>query len=92
MRVPATKCCVLLAGLVCLFCLLLGLGFTTPSGNYWFTIFNDYGATFSLLFIVLIEVLSVSYIYGIKRFVFLCVVEPPFVCCQFSFCLYLTSG
>ncbi|XP_071326221.1 sodium- and chloride-dependent transporter XTRP3-like [Trachinotus anak] len=55
-------------GLVCLFCLLLGLGFTTPSGNYWFTMFNDYGATFSLLFIVLIEVITVSYIYGIKRF------------------------
>ncbi|XP_023127382.1 sodium- and chloride-dependent transporter XTRP3 [Amphiprion ocellaris] len=55
-------------GLVCLFCLLLGLGFTTTSGNYWFTIFNDYGATFSLLFIVLIEVITVSYIYGIKRF------------------------
>ncbi|XP_076594330.1 sodium- and chloride-dependent transporter XTRP3 [Chaetodon auriga] len=58
----------LLNGLVCLFCLLLGLGFTTTSGNYWFTMFNDYGATFSLLFIVLIEVLTVSYIYGIKRF------------------------
>lgn len=62
--------CVLLLGLVCLFCLLLGLGFTTASGNYWFTIFNDYGATFSLLFIVLIEVITVSYIYGIKRFVY----------------------
>uniref|UniRef100_A0A8C7CR94 Transporter n=1 Tax=Oncorhynchus kisutch TaxID=8019 RepID=A0A8C7CR94_ONCKI len=57
-----------LNGLVCLFCLLLGLGFTTHSGNYWFTMFNDYGATFSLLFIVLIEVITVCYIYGIKRF------------------------
>ncbi|XP_068188964.1 sodium- and chloride-dependent transporter XTRP3-like [Antennarius striatus] len=55
-------------GLVCLFCLLLGLGFTTTSGNYWFAIFNEYAATFSLLFIVLIEVITVSYIYGIKRF------------------------
>lgn len=56
-------------GLVCAFCLLLGLGFTTTSGHYWFTIFNDYAATFSLLFIVLFEVVIVSYIYGIKRFV-----------------------
>ncbi|XP_072251107.1 sodium- and chloride-dependent transporter XTRP3-like [Leuresthes tenuis] len=55
-------------GFVCLFCLLLGLGFTTTSGNYWFVMFNDYGATFSLLFIVLIEVITVSYFYGIKRF------------------------
>ncbi|XP_059195564.1 sodium- and chloride-dependent transporter XTRP3-like [Centropristis striata] len=58
----------LLNGIVCVFCLLLGLGFTTTSGNYWFTMFNDYGANFSLLFIVLIEVITVSYIYGIKRF------------------------
>ncbi|XP_072317128.1 sodium- and chloride-dependent transporter XTRP3-like [Eucyclogobius newberryi] len=57
-----------LNGSVCVFCLLLGLGFTTPSGNYWFTMFNDYGANFSLLFIVLIEVITVSYIYGLKRF------------------------
>ncbi|XP_062322453.1 sodium- and chloride-dependent transporter XTRP3-like [Osmerus eperlanus] len=55
-------------GLVCVVCLLLGLGFTTRSGNYWFTMFNDYGATFSLLFIVLVEVITVSYIYGIRRF------------------------
>ncbi|XP_037533261.1 sodium- and chloride-dependent transporter XTRP3A [Nematolebias whitei] len=55
-------------GIVCVFCLLLGLGFTTTSGNYWFTMFNDYGATFSLLFIVLIEVITVSYYYGFKRF------------------------
>ncbi|CAL9706324.1 unnamed protein product [Knipowitschia caucasica] len=57
-----------LNGGVCVFCLLLGLGFTTPPGNYWFTMFNDYGASFSLLFIVLIEVITVSYIYGLKRF------------------------
>ena len=49
--------------------MLVGLGFTTTAGNYWFTIFNDYAATFSLLFVVLIEVITVSYIYGIRRFV-----------------------
>ncbi|KAJ8288257.1 hypothetical protein COCON_G00009160 [Conger conger] len=57
-----------LSGLVCAGCFLLGLGFTTSSGNYWFTIFNDYAANLSLLFIVIVEVISVSYIYGIKRF------------------------
>ena len=64
--------CVCAAGLVCVVCLLLGLGFTTRSGNYWFTMFNDYGATFSLLFIVLVEVITVSYIYGIRRCVSVC--------------------
>lgn len=57
------------AGLLCVFCMVLGLGFTTTSGNYWFTIFNDYGANLSLLFIVLAEVITISYIYGIKKFV-----------------------
>ncbi|KAG7260227.1 hypothetical protein CRUP_007880 [Coryphaenoides rupestris] len=55
-------------GLVCLFCLLVGLSFTTRPGNYWFTMFNDYAASFSLLFVVLIEVIIISYVYGIKRF------------------------
>ncbi|XP_019735669.1 sodium- and chloride-dependent transporter XTRP3A [Hippocampus comes] len=55
-------------GILCLIFLLLGLAFTTPSGNYWFTMFNDYGASFSLLFVVLIEIITVSYLYGIKRF------------------------
>uniref|UniRef100_A0A3P8VLK2 Transporter n=1 Tax=Cynoglossus semilaevis TaxID=244447 RepID=A0A3P8VLK2_CYNSE len=58
----------LLNGIVCLFCFLLGLGFSTPSGNYWFTMFNDYGASFSLLFIVFFESIAIVYIYGMKRF------------------------
>nr|XP_057909127.1 sodium- and chloride-dependent transporter XTRP3-like isoform X2 [Doryrhamphus excisus] len=57
-----------LNGIVCLVLMLLGLGFTTPSGNYWFSMFNDYGTSFSLLFVVLIEIIIVSYIYGMKRF------------------------
>lgn len=55
-------------GLVCLLCLLLGFGFTSRSGSYWFTIFNEYAATLSLLFIVFIEVISVCYVYGLRRF------------------------
>jgi len=55
------------AGLVCVFCLLVGLLFTTRPGNYWFTMFNDYAASFSLLFVVLVEVIIISYVYGIKR-------------------------
>lgn len=58
----------LLNGIMCCIFFLLALGFTTPSGNYWLTIFNDYGTNFSLLFIVLMELIAVSYIYGLKRF------------------------
>uniref|UniRef100_A0A8C6U4Z4 Transporter n=1 Tax=Neogobius melanostomus TaxID=47308 RepID=A0A8C6U4Z4_9GOBI len=59
----------LLNGLVCVFCLLLGLGFTTPSGNYWFTIFNDYGCNFSVFFVVLFELIAVNKFYGLKRYI-----------------------
>ncbi|XP_077382456.1 sodium- and chloride-dependent transporter XTRP3A-like isoform X2 [Festucalex cinctus] len=55
-------------GILSLIMLLLGLAFTTPSGNYWFIMFNDYGASFSLLFVVFVEILTVSYLYGLKRF------------------------
>ena len=57
-----------------MFCLLVGLSFTTPQGNYWFTMFNDYAASFSLFVIVLVEVIIVSYVYGIKRCVGLCAI------------------
>ncbi|XP_019735494.1 sodium- and chloride-dependent transporter XTRP3-like [Hippocampus comes] len=57
-----------LNGILCLIFLLFGLPFTTPSGNYWFTLFNEYGASLAMLFVVLIEIVMVSYLYGIKRF------------------------
>ncbi|XP_077431617.1 sodium- and chloride-dependent transporter XTRP3A-like [Vanacampus margaritifer] len=57
-----------LNGIVCLILMLLSLALTTSSGNYWFAIFNEYGASFSMLFVVLIEIVAVSYIYGLKRF------------------------
>uniref|UniRef100_A0A8C6U8D9 Transporter n=1 Tax=Neogobius melanostomus TaxID=47308 RepID=A0A8C6U8D9_9GOBI len=44
-------------------------GFTTPSGNYWFTIFNDYGCNFSVFFVVLFELIAVNKFYGLKRYI-----------------------
>ncbi|XP_043921460.1 sodium- and chloride-dependent transporter XTRP3 [Protopterus annectens] len=58
----------MLAGILCVTCCLVGLMFTTGSGNYWFDIFNDYSTTLSLLLIVLVETLSICYVYKIKRF------------------------
>ncbi|XP_062056118.1 sodium- and chloride-dependent transporter XTRP3 [Lepus europaeus] len=57
-----------ISGLVCLINLAIGLVFTLESGNYWFDILNDYGATLSLLLIVLVEAVSVCYVYGLRRF------------------------
>ncbi|XP_008577429.1 PREDICTED: sodium- and chloride-dependent transporter XTRP3 [Galeopterus variegatus] len=57
-----------ISGLVCLINCAIGLVFTTEAGSYWFDIFNDYAATLSLLLIVLVETVSVSYVYGLRRF------------------------
>ncbi|XP_006012768.1 sodium- and chloride-dependent transporter XTRP3 isoform X3 [Latimeria chalumnae] len=57
-----------LTGLVCFVSCIIGLMFTTGSGNYWFTIFDTYAATLSLLLIVLVEIMAVCYIYGLRRF------------------------
>ncbi|KAM6169647.1 sodium- and chloride-dependent transporter XTRP3 isoform 2-T2 [Rhynchocyon petersi] len=57
-----------ISGLVCLLNCAIGMVFTMDSGNYWFDIFNDYAATLSLLLIVLVETISVCYVYGLRRF------------------------
>ncbi|XP_074006807.1 sodium- and chloride-dependent transporter XTRP3 isoform X2 [Numenius arquata] len=57
-----------ISGAVCFINCVIGLTFTMEAGNYWFDIFNDYAATLSLLFIVLVETIAVCYIYGIRRF------------------------
>ncbi|XP_052280879.1 sodium- and chloride-dependent glycine transporter 1-like isoform X2 [Dreissena polymorpha] len=47
---------------------LLGLPFTTRSGIYWVTLVDYYGAAWSVLLTGLIEVIAISYCYGIRRF------------------------
>uniref|UniRef100_A0A8D0GDG2 Transporter n=1 Tax=Sphenodon punctatus TaxID=8508 RepID=A0A8D0GDG2_SPHPU len=57
-----------ISGIVCFVNCIVGLIFTMEAGNYWFDIFNDYAATLSLLLIVLVETISVCYVYGLRRF------------------------
>ncbi|KAF3691812.1 Sodium-dependent neutral amino acid transporter B(0)AT3 [Channa argus] len=55
-------------GLICLTSFTVGLIFTLGSGNYWLEIFNSYVGSMPLLIIAFFEIVSVVYIYGIKRF------------------------
>ncbi|XP_006893111.1 PREDICTED: sodium- and chloride-dependent transporter XTRP3 [Elephantulus edwardii] len=57
-----------ISGLVCLLSCAVGMVFTMDAGSYWFDIFNDYAATLSLLLIVLVETISVCYVFGLRRF------------------------
>lgn len=58
----------LLTGFICLTSFCVGLVFTLGSGNYWLDIFNSYVGSLPLLIIAFFEIISVVYIYGIKRF------------------------
>ncbi|XP_078276644.1 sodium-dependent neutral amino acid transporter SLC6A17 [Rhinoraja longicauda] len=46
----------------------IGLIFVQRSGNYYVTMFDDYSATLPLTIVVILENISVSWVYGTKKF------------------------
>lgn len=46
---------------------LIGIPMITSRGLYWFTIFDDYAASYAVICIAIMEMISVSWIYGIDR-------------------------
>lgn len=42
---------------------------TLHSGNYWLQVIENYAVGIPLLVIALVECLSVSYVYGVERWV-----------------------
>ncbi|XP_024125295.1 sodium-dependent neutral amino acid transporter SLC6A17 [Oryzias melastigma] len=56
-----TVCC-------CIVAFLCGLLFVQRSGNYFVTMFDDYSAGLPLTVVVILENISVSWVYGTKRF------------------------
>lgn len=57
----------ILTGVACFGCFCIGLVFTTGAGEYWLTLFDNYGAM-GLTLIALIEILAVMYVYGHEKF------------------------
>ncbi|KOB66239.1 Transporter [Operophtera brumata] len=62
-----------LTGIVCTFCFLVGLIFTTGAGEYWLKMFDSFAGTIGLVVVALLEMVSVIYIYGHER-----VVKTPY--------------
>ncbi|XP_077573598.1 sodium-dependent neutral amino acid transporter SLC6A17 [Stigmatopora nigra] len=58
----------LLCVVCCIIAFLLGLLFVQRSGNYFVTMFDDYSAGLPLTVVVILENISVAWIYGTKRF------------------------
>ncbi|KAM8867206.1 sodium-dependent neutral amino acid transporter SLC6A17-like isoform 2-T4 [Synchiropus picturatus] len=52
----------------CIVAFLCGLLFVQRSGNYFVTMFDDYSAGLPLTVVVILENVSVAWIYGTKRF------------------------
>ncbi|KAF4109968.1 sodium-dependent neutral amino acid transporter SLC6A17 [Onychostoma macrolepis] len=52
----------------CIVAFLCGLLFVQRSGNYFVTMFDDYSAGLPLTIVVILENVSVAWIYGTKRF------------------------
>ncbi|KAF7639037.1 hypothetical protein Mgra_00001564 [Meloidogyne graminicola] len=53
---------------VCCTLFFVGLIMCTRSGIFFFNIFNDYSASFSLLLMVILEIILIVYIYGLHNF------------------------
>ena len=51
--------------------LIIGIGFTQPTGFYAFQLFDDYSLGLPLLFIAFFQVVAVSWVYGNDKYVFL---------------------
>merc|ERR1719219_2911506 len=46
---------------------LIGLPMVTEKGQYWFTIFDTYSASYSLVISAMVEMLAASWVYGLDR-------------------------
>lgn len=57
-----------LTGVICGACLIISMVFSHGSGNYIFTLFDNFAGSIPLLVIALMECIAVAYVYGIKRF------------------------
>ncbi|XP_078487226.1 sodium- and chloride-dependent glycine transporter 2 [Ciona intestinalis] len=60
------KCLFTLA--VCIFLFLIGLPLVTQGGFFYLHLLDSYVASYSLIVCAIVEMLSISYIYGLNRF------------------------
>ncbi|XP_061193112.1 sodium- and chloride-dependent glycine transporter 2-like [Saccostrea echinata] len=54
--------------IIAIFCFLIGLIFCSQGGMYMLQLFDNYAATYSLLFIGMVECIGISWVYGADRF------------------------
>ncbi|XP_067636970.1 sodium-dependent neutral amino acid transporter B(0)AT3 [Eurosta solidaginis] len=57
-----------IVGGLCFSCCLISMSFANGAGSYIFQLMDSFAGNFPLLIIALFECLSISYIYGVRRF------------------------
>ncbi|XP_047497772.1 sodium- and chloride-dependent transporter XTRP3-like [Penaeus chinensis] len=58
----------ILTGICCAICCVISMVFAHGAGNYVFILFDDFSGNIPLLIVAFFECVSVSYIYGLRRF------------------------
>lgn len=66
-RYPKVKCWKIVIGIV-IFGISIGSFYTTPGGQFIINILDFYGASFVALILAIIELVTVSWVYGVDRF------------------------
>lgn len=67
-NIPPVNSCSFLLQALCLSCCLISMCFANGAGSYIFQLMDSFAGNFPLLIIALFECLSISYIYGVRRF------------------------
>lgn len=57
-----------LTAFVCSVCCIISMAFAHGAGNYVFILFDDFSGNIPLLIVAFFECVSVSYVYGLRRF------------------------
>ncbi|XP_069181360.1 sodium-dependent neutral amino acid transporter B(0)AT3 isoform X2 [Procambarus clarkii] len=58
----------ILTAIICCICCAISMVFAHGAGNYVFILFDDFSGNIPLLIVAFFECVSVSYVYGLKRF------------------------
>ncbi|XP_064119568.1 sodium-dependent neutral amino acid transporter B(0)AT3-like isoform X2 [Macrobrachium nipponense] len=58
----------ILTAIICCFCCAISMAFAHGAGNYVFILFDDFSGNIPLLIVAFFECISVSYVYGLRRF------------------------
>ncbi|KAI6215220.1 Transporter [Aphelenchoides besseyi] len=58
-----------MTAILCASACVIGLVFTTRSGQYWVSMFDHFAGSYALMCVAFFEIFAVIYVYGFRRFI-----------------------